>query len=555
MKLIKVLFLLIFITSVKSYTSQIEFVEDNRDDLVGFDCFTGGIEDGSTDLEVIVSKYQYNKNNVNVSCATSSDGKLQLQVMDGVVGNNYSYTWTFPDNSTINGTVTPSIAESNPTIEITSLGIGTYELIVYDDGCLDDVGNPLELEIEPIILNAPGALSIRSPASGYNLSPSCFPGSGNSGNGQLKARAKSGVKPYTYSWDNTTTLADDILIDGPTNSLSTLSATATLAITAGVYSVEVEDQNGCTVSSDASHNLTVVDVDQVFSNSTITQAGCVNEDNTQLTSVPTGGPKDANGVLLGNYTYSWSVEGSGVEFWNTNQTPLPPTTNLIGDVGTPNGTANPMRYVLTVQTAVDRGETCTTIPADTIIVANIPTAPTVDAGGDLTGCVGSVINLIGIAPNPANIGGAATAGIWSVAGGLGLGVLSQTTYSDATYVPDAADPSTLTFILTTTDGGSCGNVFDTKTISVNSAATISGTLNTCIGQSTTLTGSAPSTSPTWTSANELVATVDALGIVTGISAGTSVITYSDDNGCSVDETITVNALPAAPTITDSRSVV
>ena len=127
MKLIKVLFLLILITSAKSYTSQIQFVEDNRDDLSGEDCYTDPATIvGTTNLEVVVSKLEYNKNNVNVSCATSTDGKLQLQVVGGVVANNYSYTWTFPNGSTNTGTVSPSIAVPEPIVEVASLGIGTY---------------------------------------------------------------------------------------------------------------------------------------------------------------------------------------------------------------------------------------------------------------------------------------------------------------------------------------------------------------------------------------------------------------------------------------------
>jgi uncharacterized protein YjdB len=45
-----------------------------------------------------------------------------------------------------------------------------------------------------------------------------------------------------------------------------------------------------------------------------------------------------------------------------------------------------------------------------------------------------------------------------------------------------------------------------------------------------------------------VATVTNAGVVTGVSAGTSVITYTDINGCSANATVTVNALPT-PTIT------
>jgi hypothetical protein len=58
---------------------------------------------------------------------------------------------------------------------------------------------------------------------------------------------------------------------------------------------------------------------------------------------------------------------------------------------------------------------------------------------------------------------------------------------------------------------------------------------------------------TWSSSNTGVATVDNTGLVTGVSAGTSTITYSytDNNGCtsSVTSTVTVNAPITAVSLT------
>lgn len=79
---------------------------------------------------------------------------------------------------------------------------------------------------------------------------------------------------------------------------------------------------------------------------------------------------------------------------------------------------------------------------------------------------------------------------------------------------------------------------------------ISGPSSVCIGSTINLTDTG---SGTWTSGNTSIATVGAAsGIVTGVSAGRAVITYTSAAGCIVTDTITVNPLPA--TITGPSAV-
>jgi uncharacterized protein YjdB len=77
-------------------------------------------------------------------------------------------------------------------------------------------------------------------------------------------------------------------------------------------------------------------------------------------------------------------------------------------------------------------------------------------------------------------------------------------------------------------------------ITVYALPTISGTLSVCKGLTRTLTGSGES--GTWSSDNAS-ATVSSTGVVTGVSAGTANITYTDGNNCSVTESFTVHPLP------------
>ncbi|MDA8994471.1 Ig-like domain-containing protein, partial [Schleiferiaceae bacterium] len=89
------------------------------------------------------------------------------------------------------------------------------------------------------------------------------------------------------------------------------------------------------------------------------------------------------------------------------------------------------------------------------------------------------------------------------------------------------------------------------TYTVNATPTITGTTLVCLGSSATLTGSGtPAGVDPWISANTSVATINSSGVITPVGSGTSVITYTDNNGCSTTTTVTVNALPTT-TITSS----
>jgi hypothetical protein len=105
-------------------------------------------------------------------------------------------------------------------------------------------------------------------------------------------------------------------------------------------------------------------------------------------------------------------------------------------------------------------------------------------------------------------------------------------------------PITVTYIIVT-EANSCSNTGENVTVIVNPTPTITGTLSVCVDLTTTLIGSGtPATTGAWVSATPTVATVDAVtGVVTGKSAGTSVITFIDINGCTTTKTVTVNANP------------
>ena len=96
--------------------------------------------------------------------------------------------------------------------------------------------------------------------------------------------------------------------------------------------------------------------------------------------------------------------------------------------------------------------------------------------------------------------------------------------------------------ITYTGGGGC---YTTTTVTVNPVSPITGPMSMCQGFSTTLADAL--TGGTWSSSTPAVATVTSTtGVVSGITAGTSTITYISTFGCRMLAVVTVNPKPAPP---------
>jgi len=193
--------------------------------------------------------------------------------------------------------------------------------------------------------------------------------------------------------------------------------------------------------------------------------------------------------------------------------------------GTPAvGATSVSNVIVSMTTALG---TCYSVP----ITINIGTVPTIT--GTLGVCAGLTTTLIGS-------GTAAASNPW---------VSSNTAVATVDNTGVVTGVSAGTSVITYTNLAGCSI---TATVTVNALPTITGTLSVCAGLTTTLTGSAtPATITPWFSATPAVATVSNTGVVTGVSAGTSVITYTNSNGCKITATVTVNALP---TITGNLNV-
>ncbi len=143
----------------------------------------------------------------------------------------------------------------------------------------------------------------------------------------------------------------------------------------------------------------------------------------------------------------------------------------------------------------------------------------------------------------------------AVPGGVWSSSNSHATIS-GTGVLTGVSPGTDTIIYTVTN--ICGTASTTKTITIGAfltAGTITGASGVCAGASVTLTD--PAVGGVWSSSNTNAAVGSVSGIVTGLSGGVSVISYTVSSGCGsafATKTITINPLPNAGAIVGISSI-
>ena len=307
---------------------------------------------------------------------------------------------------------------------------------------------------------------------------------------------------------STITLTDDTTYGSwfTTNASIATVNVATGAVTglaAGVVTISYSVHNACGVSS-VTKDITV-----------------------GATTVSSGSIAGASHICVGSSsTFSDTTSGGS---WSTGSSSVA-TVNAAGQVyGVSTGSVT---LTYTVSTTCGSSVTTKTITVD-------PVAPAGTIGGSSSVCTGSNITLTETVPG----------GVWSSSNASRAAV-------SGTGVVTGVNAGAAVISYTVTNG--CGSVSATYNETVNAhpvTGPISGASSVCSGASATLTD--VTLGGTWISGAASLATINASGIVTGVNAGTAVISYQLTNSCGTavsTSMMVVNPLPSAGSISGNSSV-
>lgn len=219
-------------------------------------------------------------------------------------------------------------------------------------------------------------------------------------------------------------------------------------------------------------------------------------------SVALVGPSAPAGM---SYTYQWNLNGAAI----TGATSSSYLANASGS------------YTLTVS----NNNSCSATSAATTITVNaLPSIAAIT--GTTTLCVGSGSTLASTT----------TGGTWS-SNNAAIATINSSTGAVAAV---SAGVANMTYTLT--DANGCTNTA-TANVTVNalpSVASVTGAAAVCAGS--TVQFESATAGGSWTTNNAAVATVNATGVVSGVSAGLATITYTitDANGCTNSASADIN---------------
>jgi gliding motility-associated-like protein len=335
----------------------------------------------------------------------------------------------------------------------------------------------------------------------------------------------SGVSPgqatITYAVTNATGCVTSVLAAITVNALPTPSITASGPVTfctSGTVTLTASAGSSYLWSNGAQTQSITVSTSGSYYVTTTNALGCAG---TSASTVVTMNANPTVNILAagptafcqgGSVILNASPSTAGNTYlWSTGA-----TTSSINATATANIT-------VTVTTAA--GCSSTSLPTSVLVNPN-PTA-TITANGPITFCQGGSVTLA------ANIGSGFTYQ-WS-----------NNTNSQVNTINTAGS-----YTVTVTDANGCSTVSAPTVVTVNplpATPAITGTAAVCIGGTTLLSTTAPS--PVWSSANASIATIAANGLVSGVAAGTTQVSYTttNANGCTNTgtTTVTVNPLPTA----------
>ena len=397
--------------------------------------------------------------------------------------------------------------------------------------------------------------------------------------------AVAAITGTAHTCSGTTSILSDATAGGVWGSMdptvATVSSTGTVtAVATGTTTIlySVTSIAGCTAASSVTWTT---DAGPAVAPITGTANECAGS-TTTLTDAATGGTWSSSapgtatvaggvvtGIAAGTATIGYTITDGSTGCSST--ATIINTVNALPSAGAITGTTTICAGVTTTLTDGAAGGTWS---------ATDPTIATVSTTGDVTGVAAGSVNInytvtgtggctattattvtVNTSPSVAAIMGTTdqcmgtTATLADMTSG---GTWSSSNPAVATINPStglltavSAGTTVISYSITGGTFGCTGAASVTETVSTVPVHTaITGTTNTCAGNSTTLSSTA--TGGVWSSRSTAIATVSSTGDVTGIAAGSTYIYYTVSNACgSVRDSalVTVHGLPSAGTIT------
>ncbi|RLD20909.1 MAG: hypothetical protein DRI69_05300 [Bacteroidetes bacterium] len=388
----------------------------------------------------------------------------------------YTYTWTGPVNGMSN------IANSGDS-DTQSVPIGAYNLLVTDN-----TGATTMLSVT-IMDNA--LLSAATPTD-----PTCY----NFTNGRISVEATNGTAPYGFIWEHTTNSqyagSAFILIEGGSKLLTSLPT--------GTYNITITDSDGC-----SAFESVTLDVDEfVFDNVVVTDATCIGSADGGVSISVSGATPDINGDY--EFEFSW-MAGTF-------------TGNQINEGG-----LNPGSYAITISDAVVQCDTVFefTIGAQLVITATIvltePSCPgSADGAALVTGVPAGTYDFQKLDsdgnPDGPIVPSSASANFVGLEAGLYGVILDDGACKSDTLWFTLTDPDPMTISILNIEPQGCQ--FMDGAISVQA-------MGGEIGPSSDYVYS-------WNGGALMGSTIS------NLTAGSYLLTVSDDNMCMIDTTIVVS---------------
>jgi sugar lactone lactonase YvrE len=439
---------------------------------------------------------------------------------------------------------TPAVATVSATGVVTgiSAGISVISYTVTTNGCSTTSTATIIVNALPVVANIKGTTNVcvgsttaLSNATASGVWSSVTPAVATVTATGIVTALSSGTSVISYSVTNANGCVTAVSTTITVNALPVLAnITGTASVCVG-STTALSNATAMGVWSSATPAVASVSATGVVAaissgtsviSYTVTSNGCSTTSTSTITvnALPVvASITGTTSVCVGATTALSNSTASGV--WSSG-TPAVATVSTTGVVTAITAGKSVISYIVT------NANGCVTAVSTTITVNALPVVANIT--GTTSVCVGSTTAL-------AN---ATASGVWS------SGTPAVATVS-TTGVVAAISSGTSVISYTVTNANGCVTSVST-TISVNAlpvVANITGTTSVCVGSTTALSNA--TASGVWSSGTTSVASVSASGVVTGISVGTSVISYIvSKNGCStsVSQTISVIALPSAPVV-------